>query len=144
MKRFVPILVSVIIIGAMVGLVVAQDDMISALRDISGAQVALLLSLAFGGLLAQAQQFRAAVAVSDSSVGTFEATGLTAVNTMANYYVPARGGTVVRGAYMNAVHAMSVSAYVLLAVAIVVAGLFVATATGLPCRPTSSGRRRTA
>ena len=64
-------------------------------------------------------------------MGTFEATGLTAVHTMANYYVPARGGTVVRGAYMNAVHAMSVSAYVLLAVAIVVVGLFVATATGL-------------
>ena len=131
MKRFVPILVSVMIVGVMVGLVMARSDLISVLGDVSGAHVALLLTLAFGGLLAQAQQFRAALTVSDTDVGMFEATGLTAVNTMANYYVPARGGTVVRGAYMNAVHAMRVSAYVLLTVATVVSGVVVATASGV-------------
>jgi len=131
MKRFVPVVVSVVIIGFMVGFVATQDEMIRALGNISGVQVATLLALAFGGLLAQAQQFRAALKVSETKVGLVEATGLTAVNTMANYYVPARGGTVVRGAYMNIVHAMSVSAYVLLTIATVVAGLLVATAAGL-------------
>jgi uncharacterized protein (TIRG00374 family) len=131
MRRSIPIIASVIIIAVMVALVMTRGDLFRALGNISGSQVVLLLALAFGGLIAQAQQFRAALTVSDTDVGMFEATGLTAVNTMANYYVPARGGTVVRGAYMNAVHAMSVSAYVLLAVATVIAGLIVATACGL-------------
>lgn len=131
MRRLTPVLLSVVIVGAMAGYAISQSDLLGALAGVSPAQIGLLLALGLGGLLAQAQQFRAALRVSDTEIGAFEATGLTAINTMANYYVPARGGTVVRAAYMHSVHAMSVSAYAMLTIVTVVVGLIVAIVAGL-------------
>ena len=131
MKRLIPFIASIAIVGIMVAYVATQDDLITALGNVSPLQIALLVLIAFAGLLAQTEQFRAALTVTDTEVGIVEATGLTAVNTMANYYIPARGGAVVRGVYMNTVHDMAASAYVVLTVATVAAGLGVAAITGL-------------
>lgn len=130
-KRLIPAFLTVLILGAMAVYAANQSEMLRALTSVSPAQVGLLIALAFGGLFAQAQQFRTALAVSDIEMGSPEATGLTAVNTMANYYVPAHGGTVLRGAYMHEVHAMSVSAYAMLTIVTVVVGLVVAVSVGL-------------
>ena len=131
MKRLIPFIASIVIVGIMVAYVATQDDLLAALGNVSPLQIALLILLAFAGLLAQTEQFRAALTVTDTEVGMVEATGLTAVNTMANYYIPARGGAVVRGVYMNTVHDMAASAYVVLTVATVAAGLGVAAIAGL-------------
>lgn len=131
MRRLLPALVSLVILAAMAGYVATQGEMIDALSTVGPLHVAALVTLAFLGLIAQAQQFRAALRVSKISVGALEATGLTAVNTMANYYVPARGGAVVRAAYMVRVHAMSVTAYVMLTFVTVGTGLIVAFAAGV-------------
>ena len=131
MKRLIPFIASIVIVGIMVAYVATQDDLLTALGNVSPLQIALLVLLALAGLLAQTEQFRAALTVTDTEMGMVEATGLTAVNTMANYYVPARGGTVVRGVYMNTVHDMAASAYVVLTVATVATGLGVAAIVGL-------------
>ena len=131
MKRLIPFIASIVIVGIMVAYVATQDDLLAALGNVSPLQIALLILLAFAGLLAQTEQFRAALTVTDTEMGMVEATGLTAVNTMANYYIPARGGAVVRGVYMNTVHDMAASAYVVLTVATVAAGLGVAAIAGL-------------
>ena len=131
MKRLIPFIASIVIVGIMVAYVATQDDLLAALGNVSPLQIALLILLAFAGLLAQTEQFRAALTVTDTEMGMVEATGLTAVNTMANYYIPARGGAVVRGVYMNTVHDMAASAYVVLTVATVAAGLGVAAVAGL-------------
>ncbi|MCZ7533575.1 MAG: flippase-like domain-containing protein [Acidimicrobiia bacterium] len=131
MKRLIPFIASIVIVGIMVAYVTTQDDLIAALGNVSLLQIALLLLLSFAGLLAQTEQFRAALTVTDTEMGMVEATGLTAVNTMANYYIPAGGGPVVRGVYMNAVHDMAASAYVVLTVATVATGLGVAAIAGL-------------
>ncbi len=131
MKRLVPTLVTLALLIAMGAYVATQRTLIAALGDVSPTQVGLLVTLALAGLVAQAQQFKVASSVSTIEIGTVEATGLTAVNTMANYYVPARGGTVVRAGYMYGVHGMAVSAYAMLTVVTVTAGLIVATLGGL-------------
>ncbi len=131
MKRLMPTFVTLVLLAVMAAYVAAQRDLIRALAGVSPTQVGLLLALGLGGLIAQAQQFRTALTVSNIEVGTVEATGLTAVNTMANYYVPARGGTVVRAGYMYAVHSMSVSSYAMLAIVTVGTGLVVAVVGGL-------------
>jgi len=130
MKRLMPTLVTLVLLAGMAAYVATQRELISALQGVSLTQVGLLLALGIAGLLAQAQQFRTALTVSDIEVGTVEATGLTAINTMANYYLPARGGTVVRAGYMYAVHGMSVIAYATLTVVTVATGLVVATVIG--------------
>jgi hypothetical protein len=104
---------------AMTAYVFSQREMLSALSEVRPFEILLLLALSIAGLFAQAQQFRTALTVSSIEIGIVEATGLTAVNTMANYYVPARGGTVVRGSYMVAVHSMTVGAYAVLTAATV-------------------------
>jgi len=130
-KRIAPAVVTTAIVAAMTVYVVSQRDMLRALSEVGLGEIALLLALSIAGLLAQAMQFRAALSVSDIDVNITEATGLTAVNTMANYYVPARGGTVVRAGYMYAVHSMTVGAYAILTVVTVAVGLLVAIAAGL-------------
>jgi len=131
MKRFVPVVITVVIVVAMTAYVVSQREMLEALSKIHPVEIALLILLSIAGLFAQAQQFRAALTVSKIDIDIVEATGLTAVNTMANYYVPARGGTVVRAGYMYAVHSMTVGAYAILTVVTVSIGLLVAVAAGL-------------
>ncbi len=131
MKRLMPTIVTLALLFGMAAYVATQRDLISALTEVSPTQVGLLIVLGFGALLAQAQQFRTALAVSHIEVGPVEATGLTALNTMANYYVPARGGTVVRAGYLHAVHGMSVSSYAMLTIVTVVTGLIVATVGGM-------------
>jgi uncharacterized membrane protein YbhN (UPF0104 family) len=115
----------------MTAYVFSQREMLSALSEVRPFEILLLLALSIAGLFAQAQQFRTALTVSSIEIGIVEATGLTAVNTMANYYVPARGGTVVRGSYMVAVHSMTVGAYAVLTAATVAVGLLIAIAAGL-------------
>ncbi len=131
MKRLWPTLLTLVLLLGMGAYVATQGDLISALAGVSPAQIGLLLVLAFGALVAQAKQFQTALTVSNIEIGTVEATGLTAVNTMANYYLPVRGGTVVRAGYMVSVHGMSVSSYVVLTMVTVVTGLVVATTAGL-------------
>jgi uncharacterized membrane protein YbhN (UPF0104 family) len=130
-KRIAPAVVTIAIVLAMTVYVASQREMLSALSEVQPLEIAILLALSVAGLLAQAQQFRTALTVSDIDIDVVEATGLTAVNTMANYYVPARGGTVVRGSYMVAVHSMTVGAYAVLTVATVGVGLLVAISAGL-------------
>ena len=131
MKRVAPAAVTIAIVVAMTAYVVSQREMLSALSEVRLLHIVLLLALSIAGLLAQAEQFRAALTVSDIDIDIVEATGLTAVNTMANYYVPARGGTVVRAGYMYAVHSMTIGAYAILTVATVAIGTLVAITAGL-------------
>lgn len=131
MRRLAPVVVTLAIAAAMTLYIVLQRGMLSALSEVRPFEIVLMLALSIAGLLAQAMQFRTALTVSDIDIDIVDATGLTAVNTMANYYVPARGGTVVRAGYMYAVHSMTVGAYAVLTAATVAVGLLVAIAGGL-------------
>ena len=95
--------VAVVLLALMVGYLATQRDLLTALRSIPPWMVGALIAVSIVGLVIQSFQFRTAIRIHGIELPLPEATALTVANTMANYYQPARGGTVVRAAYMKRV-----------------------------------------
>jgi len=116
-KRLGTVLALVMLV-AMVGYVATQRDMLEAIRMIPVWMAAVIIVVSGAALVVQAAQFRAAVRIQQIDMPVLESTALTAANTMANYYLPARGGMVVRAAYMKRVYRFPLARYGSLTVSI--------------------------
>jgi len=126
---------------AMVGYLATQRDVLEAIGGIPLWMAIVLVVVSGGALVVQAMQYRAAVKIQAIDMPIGESTALTAANTMANYYLPARGGMVVRAAYMKRVYAFPLARYgaltisitgltILVAALIGVVGVAISAATG--------------
>jgi len=130
-RKYVGAIVAVVAIAAMVGYLALQRDVLEAIRAIPVWMTIVLVAVSLGALVVQAMQFRAAVRIQAITMPIGESTALTAANTMANYYLPARGGMVVRAAYMKRVYGFPLARYGALTVSITGLTILVAAAIGL-------------
>lgn len=119
--------VALVLLALMVGYLVTQGDFFTALRSIPAWMVWTLIAVSIVGLVIQSFQFRTAIGIHGTVLPLPAATALTVANTMANYYLPARGGIVVRAAYMKRVYRFPLTQYA--AVTVSVTGLTMLTAT---------------
>lgn len=130
MKRtWVGTIIAIAALALMVGYLATQRDLVSALRSVPPWTVAALVLISGVALLVQALQFRSALGIHAIDMPVKEATAVTAANTMANYYLPVRGGMVFRAAYMYRVYRFPVAQYA--AVTIAVTGLTILTAAAI-------------
>jgi uncharacterized membrane protein YbhN (UPF0104 family) len=127
MKRnWIGAAVALVILAAMVGYLGLQRDVLTALTAIPVWMAGVIVLAAAMGLVFQALQFRTALTIHDTLIGVKESVALTAANTMANYYLPVRGGMLVRAAYMKWVYRFPLSQYA--AVTVSITGLTILTA----------------
>jgi uncharacterized membrane protein YbhN (UPF0104 family) len=122
--------VAIVSLAAMVGYLALQRDTLDALRSISPWTAVLLIGLGVLALAVQAEQYRSAVGIQDVDMASGESIALTAANAMANYYLPVRGGMVVRAAYMKRVYRFPLARYGALTVSITGLTMIVAAAVG--------------
>ncbi len=111
-------IIALVTIAAMLGYLAFQRDILDAIRTIPVWMAVVIVAVAVGALIVQALQFQSAVRIQQIDMALPESTALTAANTMANYYLPARGGMVVRAAYMKRVYAFPLARYGALTVSI--------------------------
>jgi uncharacterized membrane protein YbhN (UPF0104 family) len=93
---------------------------LQSFRNVNVLEIALLLALSFLGYLALGLSFRVLLRIFDVSLTFKEWFGLTVVNTMFNYYLPARGGTVVKAYYLKKKYGLSYPHYAALMAASVI------------------------
>lgn len=130
-RKYVGAIVAAVAVVAMVGYLALQRDVLEAIRAIPLWMTVVLVLVSLGALVVQAMQYRAAVRIQAIDMPIGESTALTAANTMANYYLPARGGMVVRAAYMKRVYGFPLSRYGALTVSITGLTILVAAMIGV-------------
>lgn len=130
-RKYVGAIVAAVAVVAMVGYLALQRDVLEAIRAIPLWMTIVLVFISLGALVVQAMQYRAAVRIQAIDMPIGESTALTAANTMANYYLPARGGMVVRAAYMKRVYGFPLSRYGALTVSITGLTILVAAMIGV-------------
>ena len=130
-RKYVGAIVAAVAVVAMVGYLALQRDVLDAIRAIPVWMAIVLVFISLGALVVQAMQYRAAVRIQAIDMPIGESTALTAANTMANYYLPARGGMVVRAAYMKRVYGFPLSRYGALTVSITGLTILVAAMIGV-------------
>jgi uncharacterized protein (TIRG00374 family) len=115
----------------MIAYLYLQRESIKALTTIDPWMALAIIVAAIGTTTVQSLQFKAAVSIQKYKVSLGESIALTAANTMANYYLPVRGGMVVRAAYMNRVHQMPLPEYAALSVLLTAWSIVVAAVLGI-------------
>jgi uncharacterized protein (TIRG00374 family) len=118
-------------IGALVAYVLSQDDLLSALGEVSLLDLVAMVAASILAAALQGWQFNTLARMFDLDLDTPEWFGLTIGNTMVNYLVPARAGLVVRAAYLKRVHSLSVTAYAALTALLLLMSVSVASILGL-------------
>ena len=108
-RQIVTALVTVLTVGLIVFFVVREGS-ITALRGLEPGSIAVLLALSVLILVVRGLQFANVATPFGVRLGPGEATGLSAMHTLSNY-LPARGGIVVRGAYLREIHGLAVADY---------------------------------
>lgn len=78
-----------------------QPEVLNSLRQIAWYDLVGLILLSMLIMLILGVQFKYLILIFGLNLPIREWLGLTAVNTMCNYYLPARGGLIVRGAYLK-------------------------------------------
>lgn len=122
--------IALIALAAMLGYLAFQSDILDALATIPVWMAVVIVAVSGGALVVQAVQYQTAVRIQQIDMPLSESTALTAANTMANYYLPARGGMVVRAAYMKRVYAFPLARYGALTVSITGLTIIVAALIG--------------
>lgn len=130
-RKYVGAVVAVVAVVAMVGYLATQGDVLEAIRAIPVWMAIVLIVVSFAALVVQAMQYRAAVRIQAIDMPIGESTALTAANTMANYYLPVRGGMVVRAAYMKRVYGFPLARYGALTVSLTGLTILVAALIGV-------------
>ena len=118
-------------LAAMLGYLALQRDILDAIRTIPVWMAIVIVVVSGAALVIQAIQFRAAVRIQQIDMPLLESTALTAANTMANYYLPVRGGMVVRAGYMKRVYRFPLARYGALTVSITGLTIVVAALIGV-------------
>ena len=130
-RRYIGAIVAVVAVVAMVGYLATQRNVVDAIKEIPLWMAIVLVIVSGGALVVQAMQYRSAVKIQAIDMSVGESTALSAANTMANYYFPARGGMVVRAAYMKRVYAFPLARYGALTVSITGLTILVAALIGV-------------
>lgn len=130
-RKYIGVVVAVVAVVAMVGYLATQRDVLDAIQEIPLWMAIVLVAVSGAALVVQAMQYRAAVKIQAIDVPIGESTALTAANTMANYYLPVRGGMVVRAAYMKRVYAFPLARYGALTISITGLTILVAALIGV-------------
>ena len=130
-RKYVGAIVAVVAVVAMVGYLATQGDVLEAIRAIPVWMAIVLIVVSFAALVVQAMQYRAAVRIQAIDMPIGESTALTAANTMANYYLPVRGGMVVRAAYMKRAYGFPLARYGALTVSLTGLTILVAALIGV-------------
>ncbi len=130
-RKYIGAIVAVVAVAAMVGYLATQRDVLEAIGRIPLWMAIVLVIVSGGALVVQAMQYRAAVKIQAIDMPVGESTALTAANTMANYYLPARGGMVVRATYMKRVYAFPLARYGALTISITGLTILVAALIGV-------------
>jgi uncharacterized protein (TIRG00374 family) len=94
-------------------------------------EILLLLAVSFLGYLAVGLSFKSLLRIFDLDIPFKEWFGLTMCNTMFNYYLPARGGTVVKAYYLKKKYGLGYSHYAALMAGSLLLGLAVTSLVGL-------------
>lgn len=130
-RRHVGAVVAVVAVIAMVTYVILQRETLKAFTAIEPWVALVIVVAGVVAIAMQSLQFKAAVAIHRYTIPMKESVPLTATNTMANYYLPARGGMVVRAAYMKRVHQFPLPEYAALSVLLTVWSILVAALLGI-------------
>lgn len=130
-RKYLSVLFAVVLLAAMLGYLATQRDALAALREIQPWMAAVIAGAAVLVILAQSFQFRAAAIIHERDVSLGESVALSAANIMANYYLPARGGMIVRAAYMKRVYRLPLSEYAALSVLVTGLSIVVAAMLGV-------------
>ena len=101
----------IIIIFVGVAYVYCNFDMLNALRNISNTYLIYLLFATIVSFIVLGVNFRYVMSVFNIHLPFKEYFGLTISNTMFNYYIPARGGIVVRAYYLKEKYNFELSKY---------------------------------
>ncbi len=123
--------IALVALAAMLGYLASQSDILDAIRTIPVWMAVVIVAVSAGALVVQAVQFQTALRIQQIDMPLLESTALTAANTMANYYLPARGGMVVRAAYMKRVYAFPLARYGALTVSVTGLTILVAALIGV-------------
>ena len=111
MKRnLIAIVVLAITVGAFAYFFAATEDVV-VLKKISPGNLCFLLLLCCTAILANGGQFKYLSKVFNIRLTFTEWFGLTVINTMFNYFVPARGGMIARALYMKKRYDLTLSEY---------------------------------
>ena len=94
-------LLAAVLLGFTVAFLLRHPGIFDSIREISLPALLALLALSMLILVVLGLQFRFTVSIFRLNLPAREWIGLTAINTMFNYYLPARGGLLVRGAYLK-------------------------------------------
>ncbi len=130
-RKYVWVAIAALVIVTMIVYLALQRDVLEALRAIPPWMAVLIVVVSGIALSLQSMQFRAAILINDIRMSLKESMALTAANTMANYYLPMRGGMVVRAAYMKRVYRFSLSKYAAVTISITGLTILVAAVLGL-------------
>jgi uncharacterized protein (TIRG00374 family) len=104
---------------------------LQSFRHLNILEILLLLAVSFLGYLVLGLGFRSLVRIFDVDLTFKEWFGLTVCNNMFNYYLPARGGIVVKAYYLKKKHSLSYPHYAALMAGSVFLVLAVASFVGL-------------
>lgn len=104
LKKFF-VLATLVVSVATLTYFIAQERPREALLGLDRSAAVAIFVLSVLSLVLRGLQFRAVALPFDVRLGRAEATGLSALHTLSNY-LPARGGILVRGVYLNRVHSM--------------------------------------
>lgn len=85
-----------------------------ALRDVAAADIIVLSGFTFFTFLIMSFQFKILMGIFDIRLKVAEWFGLTMVNSMINYYMPARAGIIARAYYLKNRYGFSYSSYLCL------------------------------
>jgi len=102
-----------------------------AFLNLSILEILLLLAVSFLAYLALGLSFRSLLRIFDLDVPCKEWFGLTMCHAMFNYYIPAKGGTVVKAYYLKKKYGLGYSHYAALITGSLLLGLAVASVVGL-------------
>ncbi|MCI5117679.1 MAG: UPF0104 family protein [Candidatus Electrothrix sp. LOE1_4_5] len=101
----------ILLIGIMIWFLSTQPEILNSLRQIVWYDLVGLILLSILIMLIIGLQFKCLLLIFGRNLPIREWLGLTAVNTMCNYYLPARGGLIVRGVYLKRQYNFPLSRY---------------------------------
>ncbi|MDM8567546.1 lysylphosphatidylglycerol synthase transmembrane domain-containing protein [Candidatus Halobeggiatoa sp. HSG11] len=93
--------IGILLIGITVWFLSTQPEVLTSLQQIAWYDLVGLILLSMLIILILGVQFKYLILIFGLNLPFREWLGLTAVNTMCNYYLPVRGGLIVRGAYLK-------------------------------------------
>jgi len=93
--------IGILLIGITIWFLSTQPEVLMSLRQIAWYDLVGLILLSMLIMLILGVQFKYLILIFGLNLPFREWLGLTAINTMCNYYLPARGGLIVRGAYLK-------------------------------------------